>query len=238
MADWRPKLANCFSNGSHSAYIAQKRAFENATGDKRIAAVDRFAELRFWFDGLALDLVGRCPPGMAPEKAIERAWKRLDEHFGGRIVTPEESLREVLKTGVIGKDDADAHVILAMKLEQEHDEAVALNCASAFDEVHVIARLVNAKVPHMHEEYWGRLARGEKAPSFTGLIEEIRIRAKMLKWKTIYEPFSGLTPGEEPEGDECDQTAALTTSDVPATPATATKKGNRGSGQQVRRLME
>ena len=192
MADWRPKLADRFCDGTHSQYVAQKRAFQGVTGCQGIAAVDRFAELRFWFGGLALDLVGRCPPGMAPEKALDRAWQRLDEHFGGRIMTPEESLQPILKTGAIGKNDGNAHVLLATRLEEEWDEAVPNGCHVAFDELHVISRVVARKVPHMHDDYFGRLAREEKAPTFKGLIKEIRYRARTLRHKVVFDQFCGI----------------------------------------------
>ena len=237
MVDWRPRPDDRFSNGSHSAYVAQKRAFDRATGGEGVAVEDRFNEFRFWFSGLAMDLIGRRPPGLSAEKAVKRAWQRLDDHFGGRIVSPEESLREILGTGAVGKDDADAHVTLAVRLEEEMDEAEALNCMAAFDEAYVIARVINVKVPHMHEGYWGRLARKDEGPSFAGLIKEIRIRAKTLKRKTIYEPFSGPTPSREPESDASTTDVRLApTTPTPTTPIPA-GKDNRGSGQQVRKLM-
>ena len=64
MADWRPKLADRFKDGSHSAYVAQKRAFQSVTGAQGIAPVDRLGELRFWSDGLPLNLIGRTPAGI------------------------------------------------------------------------------------------------------------------------------------------------------------------------------
>ena len=169
-------------------------------------------------------------------------------------MTPEESLQPILKTGAIEKNDGNAHVLLATRLEEEWDEAVPNGCHVAFNEMHVISRVVSRKVPHMHDEYFGRLARKEEAPTFKGLIKEIRYRARTLRHKVIFDQYCGNNNwsgngGDKSDGkdgnagdtaghgDECDQTAASTT-DVPATPATATKKGNRESGQQVRRLME
>ena len=190
--------AQKFSEGKSLQYMAQKRHFLRATNMEGFTAEDKFAEFAFWFEGIALLLVGRQTTGDSAERAIEKAWAELDEYFCAKQLTPKESLQDLLDEGPIDKKDAKAHTIVALTLQREIDEAEATGCAAAYDEPSVINEVLHTKVEYLAEEFWGMIARSDETPTFRRLIEEIKLRAKILRRMRGYRSNGGNKHGTAP----------------------------------------
>ena len=181
IAGYRP--SEKFDEGSHLCYQACKRKFLRATNMEGFTAEDRLAEFTHWFSGMALRMVPEQKSGKTAEEAIAQAWLRMDDYFGAQQLTPKESLRKILDSGPINRNNARAHTELALALEEEIDEAEATNCHAAYDEPHVINEVLNKKVQYYAEEFWKKVLEETGTATFRRLIRGIELRGAILRKK-------------------------------------------------------
>ena len=181
IAGYRP--SEKFDEGTHLRYQAFKRKFLRATNMEGFTAEDKLAEFAHWFAGMALRMVPEQKSGKTAEEAIAQAWLRMDDYFGAQQLTPKESLRKILDSGPINRNDAKAHTELALALEEEIDEAEATNCHAAYDEPHVINAVLNTKVQYYAEEFWRKVVEEDGMATFRRLIRGIELRGAILRKK-------------------------------------------------------
>ena len=185
LKEFRPSKR--FGEGSFLGYQEARREFDRATSMDGLQAEDRWAEVKFYFEGIALKLAGVRATGETAEAALKRAFERMDRYFGARKPSPRESLQPLIDAGPIKEDDTNAHIFLALALEREIHEAKAQGKGSApgYDQDHLIADVVNGTVPHLGDRFWQKVQDSgiEQEGKFNLLIAEIMKYAEVLRMR-------------------------------------------------------
>ena len=173
-------------------YIIAKSKFENAASNIELDEVDKVTELANIFTNPAKEIIdGQLLVIRASNmrRVYKTLWKRLDEMFQTCTNPFQSAVDGVCRKGKVAETDMKSHQVLIGTLYKLESVAELLGAAEECDRDVNIRRIINARVPHIANDYWKQSARQQARDGtsygFQKLIEEIK---HWVSWNTSKEP--------------------------------------------------
>ena len=158
-------------------YIILRHKFVEATNNRCLSPKDKLRELQRWFAKPASYLVDAAIMGMTTANAQQRldeCMENLDKLFNSRSDTLQTTFDAITNKGALQHDDYMGHKALCCSLIRAKAVARVCDLLHECDEPATIRSIIDARVPHLADEFWSRNARNRNGPpTFDYLIEEI-----------------------------------------------------------------
>ena len=189
-------------------YIILRHKFVEATSNQCLSPRDKLRELQRWFARPASDLVDAAIMGMTTANAqqqLDKCLENLDKLFNTRSDTLRTTFDAITSKGTLRHNDYIGHKSLCCSLIRAKAVANVCGMLNECDDSATIRSIIDARVPHLADEFWSRIARnGNRPPTFDYLIKEIDFWAtwNLTKGPDASVSFEGncqSSPGEKPE---------------------------------------
>ena len=169
-------------------YIILRHKFLEATSNRCLSAQDKLRELQRWFAKPASDLVDAAIIGITAANAqqqLDECLENLDKMFNTRSDTLSTTLNAITNKGTLKHDDYVGHKALCCSLIRAKAVARVCDMVDECDNLVIIRSIINARVPHLADDFWNRGTRINSSFTFDNLIEEIDFWAT---WNTMKGP--------------------------------------------------
>ena len=179
-----------FSTGSPTEYSIHMNAFEHATRYSTINDEDRMDELIHWFSGEAEKVVRLHQLNPNHEEGYKDVKAELDALFRETQDSFGATIRAITRGEPLNSQSHSEHLKLYTQLREAQSVVLRAGIHAAgneFDRRDVIRDILNARLPHMAENFWreDRKSMNEKKRpwAFNELLSELKDWLSILRAK-------------------------------------------------------
>ena len=179
-----------FSTGNPTEYSIHMNAFEHATRYPTINDEDRMDEIIHWFSGEAEKVVRLHQLNPNHEEGYKDVKAELDALFRETQDSFGATIRAITRGKPLDSQSHSEHLTLYTQLREAQSVVVRAGTYTAgneFDRRDVIRDILNARLPHMAEQFWreDRKSMNEKKRpwAFNELLSELKDWLSILRAK-------------------------------------------------------